>query len=130
MPDPDRGRVAATRQSGRGRAVLEHAVEYSLWTTRHSEPAREDHNRRSGCVHADRPRAGFIEPDWLPIGVIVNTSRTCGEPEPDSSTGTTSTSELTGNFTRERASCITCGDEVKFARCAVRSDRLGVASKS
>jgi hypothetical protein len=136
--DPDRGRVTATRQGRRGRVVLEHTVEHGVWTTRHSESTRKDHYWRSGCIHADRPRARFVEPDWFAISVIVNTGRTSCESQPDSSARATGTGELTGNFTRERASRITCectsgiacGDEVNFARCSVRTDRVSVASKS
>ena len=108
MLDPDRGRVTATGQSRRGRVVLEHAFEHGVWPTRHGEFAREDHDRRSGGVHADRTGARFADPEWLAFGVAINSGRAGRQSEPDCGASTTAGAiECTGNFTRDRAGSVT-----------------------
>ncbi len=82
MRDPDRGDPAATGQGRRGRAVFELTLEHGVWPTRHGESAREDHDRRSGCVHVDSVDARLAGVYGIAISVGVGSARgTRGESE-------------------------------------------------
>ena len=101
MRDPDRGDPAATRQGRCGRAILEFTLEHGVWPTRHREPAREDHDRRSSCVYVDCVDARFAGVHRFAISVGIRSARgTRGQPESDSgaairATGTIGASNIT-----------------------------------
>jgi hypothetical protein len=111
--DPDRGRVAATRQSRRRRVVLEHVIEHCVRPARHSEPPREDHDRRRGGVHAGRTRAWFANPQRFAFRVVVSTGGASSESDSNSGarTGTKCSAARARDFTNDCSSRITRGEQ-------------------
>ena len=99
MHHPGGGDPLATRQSRRGRALLEFTLEHSLRPARHRKPAREDHDRRSGCVHVARTDAQLAGLYRFALSLGITTSeRTSREPEPNTgtATGAVGTRDITG----------------------------------
>src|SRR5688500_7692532 len=110
MPDPGGGDSAATGQGGCGRAIFELTLEHGVWPTRHGEPAREDHDRRSSGVHGDCIDARTAGVHRYALRVGIPTRGTRGKPKPNTrsavcATGTTAgTCDITGS-----AGGVTCG---------------------
>jgi len=95
---PDRDDPAATGQSGRGRALLEHAFEHGLRPARHGELVGEDHDRRCDSVHVDRVDARSAGFHRFAIGVAIDTGRARCDSEPNAGSGaTTSARNITGS---------------------------------
>ena len=119
MLHPDSGDPAATRQSGRGCAFLEHGFEHRLRPAWYGKPVGEDHNRRRSSVHADRVDAEFANTDRLAFNPRVNTGkRTARKPEPIAGSG--SIASRISSCARGiacRASRITRGNEVDIVLC-------------
>ena len=99
MLHPDRSDPAATGQSGRRRALLEHTFEHGLRPARHGKLNGEDHDRRCSRVHADRLDARSSGIHRIEIGVAINTGRACRDSEPNVGSSATSASVGTGDIT-------------------------------
>jgi len=99
--DPGAGDPAPAWQSRRGRALFELTLEHSLRPTRHCKPAREDHDRRGGCVYVacvDAQLAG-IHRFAFSVGIAAR-ERTSRKPEPNTGAaigaGAIRTRDITG----------------------------------
>ena len=114
MHHPGGGDPAATWQSGRRRALLEHRLEHRLRPARHGKPLGEDHNWRRRSVHADRVDAQLAGIPRRALNPGVDPGhRTSSDAESIARSGSIAGRVTSGtrDFARSTSS-ITRGDEV------------------
>jgi len=105
---PDRGDPVAARKGRCRRALFELIVEHGIRPARHGESAREDHDRRGGCVYVDRISAWFTDLHWQQICVAVGAGE---RPNSDSHAGTASIPRRASHGARNPGG-ITVGEQV------------------